>query len=136
ECDPQKIEQVFVNIFNNAADAMENMNKGTIKITTSTTNHKPLEVDKDTHKNSQQDNHTAQNHVKIVVDDTGPGLSRDILRSIWDPFFTTKPVGKGTGLGMSISHGIIKAHQGTIKAENRPEGGARFTITLPIYSPK
>ncbi|MBF0389918.1 MAG: response regulator [Desulfamplus sp.] len=141
ECDPQKIEQVFVNIFNNAADAMENMNKGTIKITTRTTNHKPLEeVGKDSHKDSQQDNQqdnqTAQNHVKIVIDDTGHGLSHDILRSIWDPFFTTKPVGKGTGLGMSISHGIIKAHQGTIKAENRPEGGARFTITLPIYSPK
>lgn len=109
-CDPQQIEQVFVNIFNNSADAMENMAHGILGINTAREN----------------------NQVVICIDDNGPGLTRDSLDNIWDPFFTTKPVGKGTGLGMSISHGIIKSHGGSITAENNPAGGARFTIKFPV----
>jgi len=106
---PQQIEQVFVNIINNAADAMENMEQGYIYITTR-------------HEN---------NEIKISIADTGPGLTTESLKKVWDPFFTSKPAGKGTGLGMSISLGIIENHKGTIMAGTAPDGGARFSITLP-----
>lgn len=108
--DPQKIEQVCVNLFSNAADAMAEMQGAKLNIQT--------EVDK--------------NNVTIRVWDNGPGLSEDALKKIWDPFFTTKAVDKGTGLGMSISRGIIESNGGTIRAANRPEGGAEFVIELPI----
>ena len=67
--------------------------------------------------------------VEIRIWDTGSGLPREIIGKIFDPFFTTRR--KGTGLGLTIVHNIVSAHQGSIEAENRPEGGALFTITLP-----
>ena len=108
--DPQKLEQVFVNLFSNAADAMANTKEGLLIIRTE--NHKT--------------------HISIHILDNGTGLSEEAQKKIFTPFFTTKPVGKGTGLGMSISHGIIESHGGSITAHNREEGGAVFTISLPI----
>ena len=70
--------------------------------------------------------------VRMCFDDNGPGIPAEILGRIFDPFFTTKPVGKGTGLGLSISYGIVERHGGTLTAENRPEGGARLVLTLPV----
>ena len=64
--------------------------------------------------------------------DTGPGLSADVLPRLFHPFFTTKPPGEGSGLGLSVSYGIIAEHQGRLRAENRPEGGAVFTVELPL----
>ncbi len=128
-CDPHQIEQVFVNIFNNAADAIENISQATINI--STTNDPP--ADRLNYQTEQIDNTTDENQVIIMVDDNGPGFNKDTLINIWNPFFTTKPVDKGTGLGMSISHGIIKSHGGSITAENIDQGGARFIIKLPVY---
>jgi hypothetical protein len=66
------------------------------------------------------------------VEDSGPGIPADKLDSIWEAFFTTKETDKGTGLGLSISRGIIEDHGGTIRAENRKEGGACFLLELPI----
>jgi two-component system, NtrC family, sensor histidine kinase HupT/HoxJ len=103
---------VFVNLFSNAADAMAGITDGYLIIRTN----------------------LVGNNVTIDVLDNGTGLSESDLKKIWDPFFTTKPVGKGTGLGMSISYGIIESHGGTILAKNRPEGGAAFLITLPTNS--
>jgi len=68
--------------------------------------------------------------VITTVEDNGPGIPDNVLPRLFEPFFTTKPTGKGTGLGLSVSYQIIRQMGGTIVAENRTEGGARFTITL------
>ena len=67
--------------------------------------------------------------VEIVFEDNGPGMKNP--KQVFEPFYTTKPVGRGTGLGLSICHTVAEAHGGEIRAENRPEGGARFVLSLP-----
>lgn len=108
--DSQQIEQVLINLFVNAADAMAEYGQGTLTIKTQ----------------------TADNSVVVKVTDTGPGIPEDKLDDIWQPFYTTKPPDKGTGLGLFTVHGIIENHEGQIKVENKPTGGAEFTITLPV----
>jgi len=103
-----KIEQVLVNILLNAADSIEG--HGRIHITTD----------------------IEDQEVKVVVSDNGQGIRPEHIRRIFDPFFTTKEIGKGTGLGMYISHQIIKDHGGRIEVESRPDHGTRITIVLPI----
>ena len=71
-------------------------------------------------------------HATIEVLDSGPGIPRDALAKIFDPFFTTKSPGEGSGLGLSVSYGIVAEHGGMLRAENRPEGGARFVVELPF----
>ena len=68
----------------------------------------------------------------ISIDDSGPGIGQEILENIFDPFFTTKEVGEGLGIGLSIAYNIIRDLGGRLEAENLPEGGARFTLTLPL----
>ena len=70
--------------------------------------------------------------VGITVSDTGAGIPPEVLRRIFDPFFTTKGVGRGTGLGLSVSYGIIRAHGGSIEAESTPGAGTTFHIHLPL----
>ena len=70
----------------------------------------------------------------LALRDNGPGIPETDLARIFDPFFTTKPVGKGTGLGLSISYGIVEQHGGRLVAGNAQDGGAVFTITLPLAS--
>ncbi|HEV8642997.1 MAG TPA: ATP-binding protein [Methylomirabilota bacterium] len=77
----------------------------------------------------------AGDHAVIEVLDTGPGMPSDVLPRIFDPFFTTKPPGDGSGLGLSVSYGIMSEHGGRLRAENRPGGGAAFTIELPFGKP-
>ncbi len=70
--------------------------------------------------------------IVLTVADNGPGIPPEHLPHLFDPFFTTKPVGQGTGLGLSISYGIVERHGGKLEAANRPDGGAVFTLLLPL----
>jgi two-component system, NtrC family, sensor kinase len=105
---PQQLNQVFMNILVNAAQAIEN--KGEIVVET-------LNV---------------QDHVHIVISDTGSGIPQENLQKIFDPFFTTKDVGKGTGLGMNIAYNIVAKHKGTIAVESEVGKGTTFTIKIPV----
>jgi PAS domain S-box-containing protein len=106
-----QMEQVLLNLLSNARDAIEG-NHGERKIT--------LAVDD-----------TAADTVRIVVGDTGGGIPDEAMARLFEPFYTTKKTGEGTGLGLSVSYGIVRDMGGMIAAENA-EGGARFTVTLPI----
>jgi PAS domain S-box-containing protein len=75
---------------------------------------------------------TAGRALRLVVDDSGSGIPADVLPHLFEPFFTTKEPGEGTGLGLSVSWGIVKEHHGAIFARNREEGGARFEVELPL----
>jgi two-component system sensor histidine kinase HupT/HoxJ len=68
----------------------------------------------------------------ITIRDTGPGMPAQVLPRIFEPFYTTKEVGKGIGLGLAIAYGIIQEHGGEIIATNHPDGGALFKVALPI----
>src|SRR4029079_1282813 len=70
-------------------------------------------------------------NVLISVKDNGPGIPQKIIDKIFQPFFTTKPTGQGTGLGLSLSYDIVKAHGGELKVETKEEEGSEFTIQIP-----
>ncbi len=70
--------------------------------------------------------------LEITVKDNGPGLPSSIVDKIFQPFFTTKPTGSGTGLGLSLSYDIIKAHGGEIKVESKQNVGTEFIIQIPV----
>jgi signal transduction histidine kinase len=72
----------------------------------------------------------------VTISDTGPGIPEHALPHLFTPFFTTKQVGQGTGLGLSVCYGIVKMHGGSISARNLPEGGARFDIAIRDPAPK
>jgi two-component system NtrC family sensor kinase len=108
ECYPAQLNQVFLNLITNAAQAIEKFGK--ITITTQLENDKAV----------------------IKVADTGVGIPEQNLRKIFEPFFTTKPVGQGTGLGLSIVYKIIEQHNGTIDVKSKVGEGTEFTITLPV----
>ena len=70
--------------------------------------------------------------VVILVKDTGSGIDQNHLEHIWDPFFTTKSVGEGVGLGLAVTYNIVKKHGGEIKAESHKDEGSIFTVRLPL----
>jgi PAS domain S-box-containing protein len=108
--DMGQLQQVFTNLFINAADAMDG--KGAL------------------HIKARFDSH--QNQFVIKVSDTGPGIPEALREKIFEIFFTTKPAGKGTGLGLTITKNIIKLHGGDVRIECPPEGGTTFIIELPM----
>ena len=73
--------------------------------------------------------------IVVKVRDTGTGIPEETLTRIFEPFYTTKEVGKGTGLGLAIAYGIVQEHGGHISAANHPDGGAVFTVELPTARP-
>jgi len=109
--DPAQITQVLVNLVVNAIQAMPE--GGTLKVETREKN----------------------NSVLIIVEDTGHGMNDDTLKKIFLPFFTTKDVGQGTGLGLAVVHGIVNSHGGSIKIDSTYGKGSRFEIKLPVDKP-
>ncbi|MEQ8354763.1 MAG: PAS-domain containing protein [Kiloniellaceae bacterium] len=79
--------------------------------------------------------HEARRQVSIAVRDNGPGVPSEIRSQIFDPFFTTKPVGQGTGVGLSVCHGMVSGHGGSIAVSEAADGGAVFTVLLPAGEP-
>jgi signal transduction histidine kinase len=75
------------------------------------------------------------NQVSLIIEDTGIGMSEEVLKKIFTPFFTTKEVGKGTGLGLPVAHGIITSHGGSIRVKSQIDQGTRFEIRLPVTGP-
>ena len=73
----------------------------------------------------------SEHHVRLEVEDNGPGIPSEVIASVFDPFFTTKDVGQGSGLGLAITHEIITKHGGNISVESEQDKGTKFTITLP-----
>jgi signal transduction histidine kinase len=112
--DAGRLEQVVLNLLLNAATAMEG--RGRIVLTGART--------------PGSGGQAAQ--VELHVDDEGPGIEPSQLDRLFDPFYSGHG---GTGLGLSVSYGIVKAHAGTLTAANRERGGARFTIRLPAGAP-
>jgi len=123
--DPQQINQLIMNICVNATPFME-ADGGLIEITIDN-----LLVNK-IYSNSYTE-FKSGNYVQISVRDTGSGIDPDIIGKIFDPFFSTKEIGKGFGLGLSIVYGIVKEHNGIIKADSKPGEGTIFKIFFPEY---
>ena len=105
-----QLNQVFMNILDNAIGAIKQTGDVWIRIKTDEMFKKLI----------------------IEIEDNGEGMDEEVISKVFDPFFTTKPVGQGTGLGMSITHKIVKNHQGDIKVESIKGHGSKFTVTLPI----
>ncbi|RME50598.1 MAG: response regulator [Caldilineae bacterium] len=122
--DPNQLQQVFVNLTNNARYAMSTAHGGG-----------ELTITTETGPSLLPESLPDQPVIRVIVQDNGPGIPPDILPRIFDPFFTTKSVGEGTGLGMSVCHGIISEHKGHIWAESSPGEGATFFVELPIVAP-
>jgi two-component system NtrC family sensor kinase len=106
--DSGELQQVVTNLVNNAVQAMPE--GGAIRVL-------------GRHEGTR---------VVISVEDEGTGIPEELKQKIFEPFFTTKPVHEGTGLGLSVCYGIVNRWGGSIRAENRPEGGARFVVHLPV----
>jgi two-component system NtrC family sensor kinase len=117
-CDPAQIEQVFLALIINAIDAMPRGGNLWIEAR--------IETRIETGLNS------AENEIKIQVRDDGTGIPPDVLPQIFEPFLTTKESGRGVGLGLAISRGIVERHHGRIEVESEPGRGTTFTITLPV----
>jgi signal transduction histidine kinase len=112
EADRGRVRQILNNLIVNGAEAVENMPGGRVVTATK------LE--------------TAGNaaYATITVSDNGPGFSREVLGRVFDPYVTSKP--KGTGLGLAIVKKIVEEHGGRVEADNRPEGGGRVRVSLPV----
>ena len=105
------LEQVFINLLQNSLDALEEKGKGEIEL------HMSLDG----------------SEVVVSFSDNGTGMPPEVQEKIFEPFYTTKGVGQGTGIGLSIVYGIIQEHQGTITCESKEGQGTAFEIRLPVY---
>jgi signal transduction histidine kinase len=127
ELDANKLQQVLINLFMNAAHAMERDGE-LVVVSQLKTLHSRDELSRD----HDQRFNKGDTVVWVEVRDSGPGINEADRNRIFDPFYTTKPVGEGTGLGLSVSRNIISLHQGSIDIRNRPEGGAVVTLMFRL----
>ena len=121
--DATQIHQVLMNLCTNAAQAME-AGTGVMSVSVEDVDAHGSPVEKVSAA-------AAGTHVRIRVSDTGSGIPQGAMERIFDPYFTTKKKGRGTGLGLAVVHGIVKSHGGTIRVESRPATGSTFTVLLP-----
>ena len=121
--DPSQIHQVLMNLCTNASHAMREKG-GILELSIE-------EVDLDTHDVASYPGLTTGAYVRLSVSDTGHGMNRRVMKRIFDPYFTTKEKGVGTGLGLAVVDGIVKTHGGAITAYSEPEKGATFHVYLP-----
>jgi DNA-binding response OmpR family regulator len=121
--DPAQIHQLILNLCQNACQAMVEK-PGTLTISL-----KQILLDSD--EVSQYPNMISGYYDNIVIQDTGPGMDQEVVERIFDPYFTTKEPGEGTGLGLAVAHGIALSHRGTILVESQPGIGSTFEVLLP-----
>ncbi len=116
---PTQLYQIFLNLYTNAAQAMEK-------------DGGELRVDMTCEKLEKGPGHLpAGEYIRISISDTGIGIPDDVITKIFEPYFTTKQVGEGTGLGLSVAYGAVKAMKGDIRVDSAPGRGTTFTILLP-----
>lgn len=125
--DPTQIHQMLMNLATNAFHAMEEQG-GRLTITLD-------ETDLDHEEAKTFAPHLPPGrYLRLAVSDTGGGIEQEILDKIFEPYFTTKEAGKGTGLGLAVVHGIVRGHGGSIRVQSKPGVGSTFTVLLPIAS--
>jgi PAS domain S-box-containing protein len=126
--DPTQINQIIMNLCINASQAMDQTG-GDLTVTV-----EKLTLD----DNSARDypGLKSGNHVKIMISDTGPGIDSKIIDQIFDPYFTTKEIGKGSGMGLAVVHGIVKSHSGAIAVDSSLGKGTKFSILFPLATEK
>jgi signal transduction histidine kinase len=124
--DQAQLEQVLANLAVNARDAMPQGGRCTIAVAA---------VNLDTEAAAHYPDLRPGPYARLAVTDTGHGMSSEVRARVFDPFFTTKGVGNGTGLGLSMAHGLVAQHGGTIVVESEEGRGSTFTIYLPQASP-
>jgi two-component system NtrC family sensor kinase len=112
-CDPSQIQQVVLNLLLNAAEATQAKAERHVSVATA----------------------VSDGEVHLTVTDNGEGIQPENLARIFDPFFTTKSEGKGVGLGLAVSYGIVQAHGGDIEVKSKPGEGTTFVLSLPLTSP-
>ncbi len=122
--DPTQIHQVIMNLCTNAAYAMRDSG-GTLSLSLMDIDQRDSYIKDDPELKENK-------YVRLSVSDTGQGINPDMIGRIFDPFYTTKEKGQGTGMGLSVVHGIIKRYNGSIKVESIPDKGSDFHIYLPV----
>jgi len=106
--DPAQLTQVLVNLIVNAIQAMPEGGRLTVRTL------------------------AGEGHISLIVEDTGIGMSEVVMKKIFIPFFTTKDINQGTGLGLAVVHGIVTSHGGSIKVDSKVGRGTRFEVKLPL----
>jgi signal transduction histidine kinase len=113
-CDQSQMQQVALNLLMNAAEATQGKTQRRVKVSTN----------------------SGDGMVRLVVTDNGEGIPPENLAKIFHPFFTTKPEGKGVGLGLAVTYGIIEAHGGDVEVASKVGEGTTFTVSLPFEPPQ
>jgi len=124
--DPTQIHQVFMNLCTNAGHAMQEEG-GVLEVSLS-------EVELDAVFAQRYQNIVPGPHVRMTVADSGHGMTSEVMERIFDPFFTTKSRAEGTGMGLSVVHGIVKNHDGVISGYSEPGKGSIFHVYLPVLT--
>ena len=125
--DTSQIIQVILNLCTNAAQAMEEEG-GILKVSLTT-------VEPPGQKGQEHDMMPKESYLRLTVNDTGSGINEAALKNIFDPYFTTKELGKGTGMGLAMVHRIVKSHDGIIDVRSKPGEGSTFIVYLPQALP-